>query len=134
MHITRSHNFKWTLAITAAALAIMFSRSIGGAVAAGLSAPIQAAPLEAVRPAEQAQASDIAMVIRELAVIGVVVLGTVFVAHGRIASARALLVGFPSRPGRGSGRRGARGARRRLAPARAVPRRDPDFDHFRTPD
>jgi MFS family permease len=107
---------------------------LGGAAAAGLFAPIQAALLGAVKPQEQGQASGVAMVIRELGgVIGVAVLGTVFAAHGSTASASDFLAGV--RPALLVG--AAIAALGALA-AISLPRarrtsREPIFNHPRTP-
>jgi EmrB/QacA subfamily drug resistance transporter len=66
-----------------------------GIGAACLFAPIQAALLSAVRPAEQGQAAGAATAFRELGgVLGVAVLATVFAAHGGGQTSAAFLTGF----------------------------------------
>jgi MFS family permease len=66
-----------------------------GLGAASLFAPIQAALLSAVRPAEQGQAAGAATAFRELGgVLGVAVLATVFAAHGGGQTSAAFLTGF----------------------------------------
>jgi hypothetical protein len=68
---------------------------LGGIGGSCLFAPITAATLGSVVPAEQGQASGATIAIRELAIVlGVAVAGSVFAAHGDLASPAGFVGGF----------------------------------------
>jgi EmrB/QacA subfamily drug resistance transporter len=68
---------------------------LGGIGGASLFAPITAAALGSVAPTEQGQASGATIAIRELAIVlGVAVAGSLFAAHGSLASPAAFADGF----------------------------------------